>query len=431
MKKMVFDFQAATSFLGENFLSPIEGELENAHQKILQGTGAGSEFLGWVTLPTDYNQQELAQIKKSAAKMQHNSQAVIVIGIGGSYLGARAVLEALRSPNYNHLLKSTPDIYFAGNTLSSQSLVDLQALVEDRDFSLIVISKSGTTTEPAVAFRFLRQALIKKYGRQEASHRIYAITDKSQGVLKTMANQENYQTFIVPDDIGGRYSVLTAVGLLPLAVAGIDIDQLLAGARQAQTDLATPNLDNPAWQYAGGRQLLARSGKVIEVLSSYEPSLQLFNEWWKQLFGESEGKNQQGIFPASVQFTTDLHSLGQFIQEGNRNLLETVLWVDEDKFNLVVPHDEENLDQLNFLENKTLHFINEQAFKATLSAHESGGVPNFLIRLPEMNAWQIAYLLYFFEFSCALSAYLSGVNPFNQPGVEVYKEKMFELLGKN
>ncbi len=431
MKKMHFDFQAATGFLGENFLSPIKEELEMAHQKILQGTGAGSEFLGWVTLPTNYDQQELAQIKKSAAKMQHDNQVVIVIGIGGSYLGARAVLEALRSPNYNHLPKSTPDIYFAGNTLSTQALLDLQALINHRDFSLIVISKSGTTTEPAVAFRFLRQALVEKYGRQEANRRIYAITDKSQGVLKNMANQEHYQTFIVPDDIGGRYSVLTAVGLLPLAVAGIDVDQLLAGARQAQTDLAVSNLDNPAWQYAGGRQLLARSGKAIEVFSSYEPSLQLLNEWWKQLFGESEGKNQQGIFPASVQFTTDLHSLGQFMQEGSRNLFETMLWLDQDQFKVSVPHDEENLDQLNFLENKTLHFINEQAFKATLSAHESGGVPNFLIRLPEMNAWQIAYLLYFFEFSCALSAYLSGVNPFNQPGVEVYKKKMFELLGKN
>lgn len=431
MKKMTFDYQAATSFLGENFLSPIKEELAIAQQKILQKTGAGSEFLGWVTLPTDYNQQELAQIKKSAAKMQHDSQAVIVIGIGGSYLGARAVLEALRSPNYNDLAKDTPDIYFAGNNLSSQALINLQTLINQRDFSLIVISKSGTTTEPAVAFRLLRQILIKKYGLSAANQRIYAITDRSQGVLKTMANQKGYQTFVVPDNIGGRYSVLTAVGLLPLAVAGIDVDQLLAGARQAQSDLTIFGLDNPAWQYAGGRQLLARSGKAIEVLSSYEPSLQLLNEWWKQLFGESEGKNQQGVFPASVQFTTDLHSLGQFMQEGSRNLFETVLWLDEDKFKINIPHDEENLDQLNFLENKTLHYINEQAFKATLAAHESGGVPNFLIRLPEMNAWQIAYLLYFFEFSCALSAYLSGVNPFNQEGVEVYKKKMFQLLGKN
>lgn len=428
---MNFDYQAATSFLGENFLSPIKKELATAQQKILQKTGAGNEFLGWVTLPTDYDQQELAQIKKSAAKMQHDSQAVIVIGIGGSYLGARAVLEALRSPNYNNLPKDTPNIYFAGNNLSSQALINLQTLINQRDFSLIVISKSGTTTEPAVAFRLLRQVLIKKYGLSAANKRIYAITDRSQGVLKTMANQEGYQTFVVPDNIGGRYSVLTAVGLLPLAVAGIDVDQLLAGARQAQLDLAIPSLDNPAWQYAGGRQLLTRSGKAIEVLSSYEPSLQLLNEWWKQLFGESEGKNQQGIFPASVQFTTDLHSLGQFMQEGSRNLFETVLWLDEDKFKVNIPHDKENLDQLNFLENKTLHYVNEQAFKATLAAHESGGVPNFLIRLPEMNAWQIAYLLYFFEFSCALSAYLSGVNPFNQPGVEVYKKKMFQLLGKN
>lgn len=425
MKKMNFNYRAATSFLGENFLSPIKKELAIAQQKILQKTGAGSEFLGWVTLPTDYDQQELAQIKKSAAKMQHDSQAVIVIGIGGSYLGARAVLEALRSPNYNNLPKDTPDIYFAGNNLSSQALINLETLINQRDFSLIVISKSGTTTEPAVAFRLLRQVLIKKYGLSTANKRIYAITDRSQGVLKTMANQEGYQTFVVPDNIGGRYSVLTAVGLLPLAVAGIDVDQLLAGARQAQLDLVIPSLDNPAWQYAGGRQLLARSGKAIEVLSSYEPSLQLLNEWWKQLFGESEGKNQQGIFPASVQFTTDLHSLGQFMQEGSRNLFETVLWLDEDKFKVNIPHDKENLDQLNFLENKTLHYVNEQAFKATLAAHESGGVPNFLIRLPEMNAWQIAYLLYFFEFSCALSAYLSGVNPFNQPGVEVYKKKCF------
>ncbi|NCU31925.1 MAG: glucose-6-phosphate isomerase [Candidatus Moranbacteria bacterium] len=393
--------------------------------------GGREEFTGWVDLPESYDAGEVKRIEETAEKIQAKCSAFVVIGIGGSYLGARAAYELLSGSFPLLRQKEYPRLFFAGNNLSAAYHSELLDVLKDEDVCLCVISKSGTTAEPAIAFALLKDFLVQKYGKEEAAKRIYAITDASKGVLREEAKAEGYESFIVPDDIGGRYSVLTAVGLLPLAVAGIDVDQLLAGARQAQTDLAVPNLDNPAWQYAGGRQLLARSGKAIEVLSSYEPSLQLLNEWWKQLFGESEGKNQQGIFPASVQFTTDLHSLGQFMQEGSRNLFETMLWLDEDKFKVSVPHDEENFDQLNFLENKNLHFINEQAFKATLSAHESGGVPNFLIRLPEMNAWQIAYLLYFFEFSCALSAYLSGVNPFNQPGVEVYKKKMFELLGKN
>ncbi|MDO5561782.1 MAG: glucose-6-phosphate isomerase [bacterium] len=431
MKKLTFKTTYADNFLGENFLSPIKKELEIAQEKIFAKTGAGSDFLGWVNLPSDYDQKELQQIKVAAKKIQKQSQTVVVLGIGGSYLGARAALEALRSPNYNQLEKKTPNIYFSGNTLSADAFAEIVAMIGQQDFSIIVISKSGTTTETAVAFRLFRKLLIDKYGRQEANQRIYAVTDKSKGVLKEMSNQEGYTTFVVPDDIGGRYSVLTAVGLLPLAIAGINLDDLLTGAQEAQKNLKKGNLQNPAWQYAGARQLLARKDKTMEVLSYYQPRFRQLSEWWKQLFGESEGKEQQGIFPASVELTTDLHSLGQYLQEGKRNLIETVLWCKKSQQTITIHEDKENLDKLSFLSGKTLDFINEQAFKATLNAHQEGGVPNFIVEIPEMNEWQLGYLFYFFEFSCALSAYLSGVNPFNQPGVEVYKQKMFKLLGKN
>lgn len=431
MKKLTFKTTYADNFLGENFLSPIKKELRVAQEKIFAKTGAGNNFLGWVDLPSNYDQKELQQIKAAAKKIQKQSQAAVVLGIGGSYLGARAVLEALRSPNYNQLDKKTPDIYFSGNTLSADAFAEIVTMIGKRDFSIIVISKSGTTTETAVAFRLFRKLLIDKYGRQKANQRIYAVTDKSKGVLKEMSLQEGYETFIVPDDVGGRYSVLTAVGLLPLAVADINLENLLKGAQVAQIDLKKGDLANPAWQYAGARQLLARQGKTTEVLSYYQPRFRQLSEWWKQLFGESEGKQQQGIFPASVELTTDLHSLGQYLQEGKRNLIETVLWCEKSKQSVTIDEDKENLDKLNFLSHKTLDFVNEQAFKATLSAHQDGGVPNFVINIPEMNEWHLGYLLYFFEFSCALSAYLSGVNPFDQPGVEVYKQKMFKLLGKN
>ena len=431
MQKLTFDSTYAQDELGENFLQPIAQELQAAQEKIFAKTGAGHEFLGWVDLPSNYDVKELEKIQTAAKKIQQQSQAVVVLGIGGSYLGARAALEALRSANYNQLAKKTPDIYFSGNTLSADSFTEIKNMLGEKDFSLIVISKSGTTTETAVAFRLFRQLLIKKYGRQQANQRIYAVTDKAKGVLKTMSDHEGYETFVVPDDIGGRYSVLTPVGLLPLAVADIQLEQLLAGAKEASLDLQKNNFDNPAWQYAGARQILARKGKAIEVLSYYQPRFHQLSEWWKQLFGESEGKEKQGVFPASVCLTTDLHSMGQYLQEGQRNLIETVLWCDQSQTSVTIEDDTENLDQLNFLNNKTLDFINKQAFQATLNAHQEGGVPNFVISLPKMDEWQLGYLFYFFEFSCALSAYLAGVNPFNQPGVEVYKQKMFKLLGKN
>lgn len=430
MEKLQFDYQAAQQFLPQDFLTQMEPELQTAHQKILSGTGSGHEFLGWVNLPETYDRAEFERLQIAASEIKSHSQVVVVIGIGGSYLGARAALEALRSPFYNQLPKTTPEIYFAGNNLSAEAFLNLKSVIGARDFSLIVISKSGTTTEPAVAFRLFRQLLIQKYGAENANQRIYAITDKNKGVLKQMAIAFHYHTFDIPDDIGGRYSVLTPVGLLPLATAGIDLFQLLAGAQTAQKDLTANSLANPAWQYAAARQTLYRAGMSTEIFATYEPSLQLFSEWWKQLFGESEGKNQQGLFPASVQFTTDLHSLGQFIQSGRRNLLETTLWLAHAPASLIVPDEPTDIDQLNFLSHQDLNFINQQAFRATVAAHTSGGVPNLIITLPEMNPWQLGYLFYFFEFSCALSAYLAGVNPFDQPGVEVYKKKMFQLLGK-
>ena len=406
-------------------------QLRLAHSHLQHGDGAGGEFTGWVQLPRQYDREEFARIQAAARKIQQDSQALVVIGIGGSYLGARAVIDLLASPNYNLKKKDTPDILFAGNGLSTDALLETIALIGDRDFSVNVISKSGTTTEPAVAFRFFRELLEKKYGPDGAARRIYATTDRQKGALKSLADQAGYETFVVPDDIGGRYSVLTAVGLLPIAVAGVDICRLMEGAETmmevcAKTDMA----ENPAWQYAAARYELYRTGKKIEVLAAYEPSFRFMAEWWKQLYGESEGKEHKGLFPASVEFTADLHSMGQYIQQGERSLFETVVRFGASHRPQVVPLDETDGDGLNFLAGKDVDFIRTQAMDGTLLAHVEGGVPNIILRTGQINAFTLGELIYFFEYACGLSGYLLDVNPFDQPGVEAYKKNMFALLGK-
>ena len=402
----------------------------DAIRKLKDGSGAGSDFIGWVDLPVSYDKDEFARIEKAAKKIQSDSKALVVIGIGGSYLGARAVIELLKSPNYNMLQKSTPDIYFAGNGISSDALTEIIAMIGERDFSVNVISKSGTTTEPAIAFRIFKELLEKKYGKEGARERIYATTDKAKGALKTLATKEGYETFVVPDDVGGRYSVLTAVGLLPIAVSGIDIEKLMQGAAQEREEALSKGLESAEAQYAMSRQKLSDAGKHVEILAAYEPSFRFMAEWWKQLYGESEGKEGKGLFPASVDFTADLHSMGQYIQQGERTLLETVVRFAADPDQLTVPHDDVNGDGLNFLEGKTMDFINRQAMDGTLLAHVEGGVPNLIVSAGERNARTLGELIYFFEFSCGLSGYLLGVNPFDQPGVEAYKKNMFALLGK-
>ena len=396
---------------------------------LVNGTGAGNDFIGWVDLPVNYDKEEFGRIQAAAKKIQSNSKALVVIGIGGSYLGARAVIELLASPNYNLKKKDTPDIYFAGNGLSTDALLELISLIGDRDFSVNVISKSGTTTEPAVAFRIFKGMLEEKYGKEGARERIYATTDKARGALKDLADGEGYEEFVVPDDVGGRYSVLTAVGLLPIAAAGIDIDALMAGAAQAMAELAVPGLDNPAWQYAAARHALYQSGKKVELLACYEPPFRFFAEWWKQLYGESEGKDAKGIFPASVEFTADLHSMGQYIQEGERLMFETVVKF-APKGEFIIPTDPDNVDGLNFLAGKPLSFVAEKAMRGVILAHVDGGVPNILLELPAISESSVGWLIYFFEYVCGLSGYLLEVNPFNQPGVEAYKKNMFALLGK-
>ena len=391
--------------------------------------GPGGDFTGWVTLPRDYDKEEFARIKAAAEKIRRQSQVLVVIGIGGSYLGARAVIELLASPNYNLKQKDTPDIYFAGNGLSTDALLELIALIGERDFSVNVISKSGTTTEPAVAFRIFREMLERKYGREGARERIYATTDKARGALKGLADEEGYEEFVVPDDVGGRYSVLTAVGLLPIAAAGLDIDRLMAGAQRAMDVLSAPGLDNPAWQYAAARNALYDGGKKVELLACYEPSFRFFSEWWKQLYGESEGKEHKGLFPASVEFTADLHSMGQYIQQGERLMFETVVKF-APKGEFIIPNDPANVDGLNFLAGKSLAFVAEQAMRGTILAHVDGGVPNILLELPAIGEDTVGELIYFFEYVCGLSGYLLQVNPFDQPGVEAYKKNMFALLGK-
>ena len=401
-----------------------------AIQKLKDGTGEGSDFIGWVDLPVNYDKEEFARIEKAAKKIQLDSKALVVIGIGGSYLGARAVIELLRSPNYNMLQKSTPDIYFAGNGISSDALTDIIAMIGERDFSVNVISKSGTTTEPAIAFRIFKEMLEKKYGKEGARERIYATTDKARGALKTLAAKEGYETFVVPDNVGGRYSVLTAVGLLPIAVSGVDIAKLMQGAANERERALSEGTQSAEAQYAMSRQKLSDAGKHVEILAAYEPSFRFMAEWWKQLYGESEGKDQTGIFPASVDLTPDLHSMGQYMQEGRRMLQETVVFFDKARTSIAVPSDDENLDGLNYLAGREMSYINEKAMQATKAAHISGGVPVTEIRLPEICEESVGALIYFFEYACGVSGYISGVNPFNQPGVEAYKTNMFRLLGK-
>ena len=423
------DCSKLSGFLSQDYVSSRQAGLEKAAAMLANHDGPGGDFTGWVTLPRDYDKEEFARIKAAAKKIQQQSQVLVVIGIGGSYLGARAVIELLASPNYNLKKKDTPDIYFAGNGLSTDALLELISLIGDRDFSVNVISKSGTTTEPAVAFRIFKGMLEEKYGKEGARERIYATTDKARGALKGLADGEGYEEFVVPDDVGGRYSVLTAVGLLPIAAAGIDIDALMAGAAQAMTELAVPGLDNPAWQYAAARHALYQSGKKVELLACYEPPFRFFAEWWKQLYGESEGKDGKGIFPASVEFTADLHSMGQYIQEGERLMFETVVKF-APKGEFIIPTDPDNVDGLNFLAGKPLSFVAEKAMRGVILAHVDGGVPNILLELPAISESSVGWLIYFFEYVCGLSSYLLEVNPFNQPGVEAYKKNMFALLGK-
>ena len=418
------------SFLPLPYEEVLAPRLKRAHEKLQSGSGAGGEFTGWVHLPRDYDREEFARIQAAASRIRANSQALVVIGIGGSYLGARGVIDCLRSPNYNLKRKDTPNIYFVGNGLSSDAMGEVLDLVADVDFSVNVISKSGTTTEPAVAFRFFREALEKKYGREGARERIYATTDKARGALKSLADSEGWETFVVPDDVGGRYSVLTAVGLLPIAVAGVDITALMQGAAEMMETCTEASFRCPAWRYAAIRYELYRAGRSIELLACYDPAFRFMAEWWKQLFGESEGKEGQGVFPASVEFTADLHSMGQYIQEGSRNLFETVVRFTVPQSSCLLDPTPGDGSGLDYLRGRDLRFVNEQARRGTALAHTAGGVPNLLLTAGERTPYWAGQLVYFFEYACGLSGYLSGVNPFDQPGVEAYKHNMFALLGK-
>ena len=425
------DLSNMWQFIPLPYEAALTPRLRLAHEKLLRGTGAGGDFTGWVHLPEQYDREEFRRIQAAAKKIQSDSQALVVIGIGGSYLGARGVIECLCSPNYNLKKKNTPNIYFVGNGLDNDQLAEVEELLEGQDFSVNVISKSGTTTEPAVAFRFFRRLLEEKYGAEAAGGRIYATTDRQKGALKALATAEGYESFVVPDDIGGRYSVLTAVGLLPIAVAGIDIEQLMAGAKSMMDTCAAADMEkNPAWQYAGARYELQHRGLEIEVLACFDPFFRFMAEWWKQLYGESEGKEDKGLFPASVEYTADLHSMGQYLQEGRRNMFETVVRFAPRADELTVPYDEENGDGLNFLAGKTMSDLKQQAMDGTLLAHVEGGVPNIRISCGERNAFTLGELIYFFCYACGLSGYLLDVNPFDQPGVEAYKKNMFALLGK-
>ncbi|KJB87026.1 glucose-6-phosphate isomerase [Paenibacillus sp. E194] len=433
-KKVHFDYSKALTFVSQHEIDYFKEPIRLAHEQLHNKSGVGSDYLGWIDLPSAYDKEEFARIQAAAKRIQSNSEVLIVIGIGGSYLGARAAIEMLSHSFYNMLPKdkrNTPEIYFAGNNISSTYMTHLMQLIEGKDFSINVISKSGTTTEPAIAFRIFKDLLEKKYGKEEAKNRIFATTDREKGALKTLATAEGYETFIIPDDVGGRYSVLTPVGLLPIAVAGIDIDEMMQGARDASEEFSNPNVEeNLSYQYAAARNALYRKGKTTEILVNYEPSLHYVSEWWKQLFGESEGKDNKGIYPSSVDFSTDLHSMGQFIQEGTRNLFETVIQVEEVKHHITIEEDADDLDGLNFLAGKTVDFVNKKAFQGTLLAHTDGNVPNLVVTIPDMTPYSFGYLVYFFEKACGISGYLLGVNPFDQPGVEAYKKNMFALLGK-
>ena len=432
--RVTFDYSKAEKFIGEHEVKAMERIALQAKEVLVDRSGAGNDFLGWIDLPVDYDKEEFARIKAAAEKIQSDSEVLIVIGIGGSYLGARAAIEFLRHSFYNSVskeIRKTPEIYYAGNSISSAYLTDLLQVVGDRDFSVNIISKSGTTTEPAIAFRIFKELLEKKYGKEGAAKRIYATTDKARGALKNLADEEGYETFVVPDDVGGRYSVLTAVGLLPIAVSGADIDKLMEGAATAREQaLNSEFAQNPALQYAAIRNILHRKGKSVEVLANYEPALHYVSEWWKQLYGESEGKDQKGIFPASVDLTTDLHSMGQFIQDGSRIMYETVMCVENSRSEVVLQEEPVDLDGLNYLAGKTVDFVNKSAMNGTILAHTDGNVPNLLVNIPAQDEYSLGQLFYFFEFACGVSGYISGVNPFNQPGVESYKRNMFALLGK-
>lgn len=419
----------------QNFVAPHEIEAakasaELAAKTVISRSGAGNDFLGWVDLPVDYDKEEFARIKAAAAKIQKQSDVLIVIGIGGSYLGARAAIEFLKSPLYNNLKKDTPEIYYVGNNISPTYLNEIISLCEGRDFSVNVISKSGTTTEPALAFRVFREMVEKKYGKDGAKDRIFCTTDKARGTLKQLADAEGYETFVIADDVGGRYSVLTAVGLLPIAVAGCDIDAIMSGAAQARDELSADYDHNDCYKYAAIRNILYKKNKAIEMLVSYDPSFTMMAEWWKQLFGESEGKDNRGIYPSSAIFSTDLHSMGQFIQDGSRVMFETVVDIKKPKKDFFLENDSENLDGLNFLTNQNMSVVNRKAFQGTVLAHTEGGVPNIVLELEDTSEKSFGYMVYFFEMACAVSGYLLGVNPFNQPGVESYKKNMFALLGK-
>ena len=418
-------------FVRPHELGALQAQVTAAHDMLHAGSGLGRDFLGWLTLPTDYDKEEFARIQAAAARIQQDTDIFIAIGIGGSYLGARAAIEFLKSPLYNARKKDTPDVYFAGNSISSAALAELLELCEGRRVSINVISKSGTTTEPAIAFRVFREYLEKTVGAEEARRRIYVTTDKARGTLKGLADREGYETFVVPDDVGGRFSVLTAVGLLPIAVAGCDIAALMAGAAKAQRELCDPAIENnDCYKYAAARHVMLRKGRAVELMVSYEPRYAMMSEWWKQLYGESEGKDGKGLFPASVVFSTDLHSMGQYIQDGRRSLFETVMLFEKPKREVVIGNDPANVDGLNFLEGKSMAYINRKAFEGTVLAHNDGGVPNVVISAPDFSEDTLGQIIYFFEKACAISGYLLGVNPFNQPGVESYKKNMFALLGK-
>ena len=434
MGKITFDYSKTAGFISEEEIGYMSRLTEQAKDVLVSKNGAGNDFLGWIDLPVDYDKEEFSRIEKAAEKIKKDSDVLIVIGIGGSYLGARAAIEFLRHGFYNSLPKEkrgTPEIYYVGNSISSTYLQGVIDVIGDRDFSVNVISKSGTTTEPAIAFRIFKKMLEDKYGQEEAAKRIYATTDKARGALKDLATKEGYESFVVPDDVGGRFSVLTAVGLLPIAVSGADIKALMdGGASGRELALNEKFEDNEAMKYAAIRNILLRKGKSVEVLANYEPALHYIGEWWKQLYGESEGKDQKGIFPAAVDFTTDLHSMGQFIQDGARIMFETVMNVEEARETITIEKEAEDLDGLNYLAGKTMDFVNKSAMNGTILAHTDGNVPNLMIKIPKMDEFHLGQLFYFFEFACGVSGYILGVNPFNQPGVESYKRNMFALLGK-
>ena len=434
MGKITFDYSKTAGFISEEEIGYMSRLTEQAKDVLVSKNGAGNDFLGWIDLPVDYDKEEFSRIEKAAEKIKKDSDVLIVIGIGGSYLGARAAIEFLRHGFYNSLPKETrgtPEIYYVGNSISSTYLQGVIDVIGDRDFSVNVISKSGTTTEPAIAFRIFKKMLEDKYGQEEAAKRIYATTDKARGALKDLATKEGYESFVVPDDVGGRFSVLTAVGLLPIAVSGADIKALMDGAASGRELALNEKFeDNEAMKYAAIRNILLRKGKSVEVLANYEPALHYIGEWWKQLYGESEGKDQKGIFPAAVDFTTDLHSMGQFIQDGARIMFETVMNVEEARETITIEKEAEDLDGLNYLAGKTMDFVNKSAMNGTILAHTDGNVPNLMIKIPKMDEFHLGQLFYFFEFACGVSGYILGVNPFNQPGVESYKRNMFALLGK-